>query len=198
MGKKCIPGIICIENMTLFLLFVIFVILGYIYFSFFMKTKSNPVIVVNYPSMQNSPYIPPPIPPRLGNNNNNPFMNIEMQNTRDIFNDPYVPPVKRDDYVYKQMGILTIENKKNDYDNILILPLMGKQHINGRDKWNYYTISNTGSLNTKLPVRVKGKVCTNEYGCDQIFNGDIVFVDGYEQSFKTTIYENNGFNYSPF
>ena len=118
------------------------------------------------------------------------YINPDIRNNCDIFNDPYVPPVKINNYTYKQLGILT--------SNDLIIPLLGKPHINGRDKWNYYTISNTGSLNTKLPIRVRGKICTNEYGCDEIFTGDIVFVEGYNRNFKVTIYENNTFSYDPF
>lgn len=119
-----------------------------------------------------------------------PSINTDIRNTRDIFNDPYIPPVKSINYSYKQMGILT--------SNDLILPLLGKPHINGRDKWNYYTISNTGSLNTKLPIRVRGKTCTNEYGCDEIFTGDAIYVEGYNRQFIATVYENNTYNYDPF
>ena len=41
MGKKCIPGVFCIENMTLFLLFFILIVLVYIY-------HQSPKIVVIY------------------------------------------------------------------------------------------------------------------------------------------------------
>jgi len=43
MGKKCLPGVICIENMTLFLLFVIAVILIYIFYN---TTGQKSTIVV--------------------------------------------------------------------------------------------------------------------------------------------------------
>lgn len=138
-----------------------------------------------------------------------------MQGRVDVLNDPYAPPLKNDGLYfrgdssdirgvppvrvnvetrstgasYSQMGILT----KDD----LILPLMGRQHMSGRDKWQYYTISNTGNLNTKLPVSVKGKSCTSEYGCDQIMNGEQVYVEGYKHTFGATIYENNMFSYIP-
>jgi hypothetical protein len=189
MGKKCLPGMFCIENMTLCLLILVFVILGYILFINMNSKIPNPIIINYSPSHPSS--LPPPIPPRLGNNNNSAYMNMQLYNTNDIFNDPYIPPVKQNDYIYKQMGILT----ENNNNNKLILPLMGKQHVNGRDKWNYYTMSNTGAINTKLPIRVKGRSCTNEYGCDQLYSGDIVYVEGYNQSFQTTIYENNNFSY---
>ena len=91
------------------------------------------------------------------------------------------------------MGILT----KNGSPENLILPLMGRRTMSGRDKWNYYTISNSGSVNTRLPVSVKGKSCTSEYGCDDIMNGEQVYVEGYDSTFKVTKYENNEFQYIP-
>ena len=201
MGKKCIPGVICIENMTLFILFVLVIVLTYMYYTNIVKiqqqkpTTTEKIIIVSQP-------------PNLAG--------ISTRN--DILNDPYVPPLKNDGYYfssnsgdiraapqvpvnietrglntqYSQIGILT----KSSNDD-LILPLMGRRHMSGRDKWQYYTISNTGNLNTKLPISVNGKSCTSEYGCDQIMNGDSVYVEGYKNTFKATVYENNMFSYIP-
>jgi len=79
----------------------------------------------------------------------------------------------------------------------MILPLMGRKHLSGRDKWQYYTISGSGNLNTKLPVSLNGKSCTSEYGCDSIYNNDMVYVEGYNDTFSVTMYENGQFNYIP-
>lgn len=92
---------------------------------------------------------------------------------------------------YTQMGILTRE--KDD----LILSLMGRRLVSGLDKWQYYTISNTGNMNTKLPIKVRGKSGSSEYGCDSLMSGDIVYVEGYQDTFKATIYENGTFSYIP-
>lgn len=103
---------------------------------------------------------------------------------------------------YSQIGILTRErdNKTEDTsfrDNV-ILPLFGRRVMNGRDKYQYYTMSNTGAVNTKLPVKIRGRNCINEYGCDEVTNNDAVYVDGYNQSFHATVYENSQFSYIPF
>ena len=74
---------------------------------------------------------------------------------------------------------------------------MGRRNMAGRDKWQYYTISNTGNLNTKLPISVNGKSCTSEYGCDIINNGDTVYVEGYKDTFRATVYETSTFQYIP-
>jgi hypothetical protein len=80
----------------------------------------------------------------------------------------------------------------------MILPLMGRNLLNGRDKWQYYTMTNgAGSINTKLPISVNGKSCTGEYGCDSISSGDIVYVEGYNDTFRATVYENALMQYLP-
>ena len=105
------------------------------------------------------------------------------------FVDPTIPPIKPTLPIeYSQVGILTA---KPD----LILLLMGRYM--GRDKWQYYTISNTGNINTKLPIKVNGRSCMNEYGCNVLNNGDVVFVEGYNHTFIVTLYENNWL-YNPF
>jgi hypothetical protein len=42
----------------------------------------------------------------------------------------------------------------------------------------------------KLPISFKKKSCTSEYGCDNIYNGDTVYVEGYKDAFQATIYDN--------
>lgn len=201
MGKKCIPGLICIENMTLFLLIVILILLVYLWYTHLIKPMNQPskVIVVNSPPIIQSP-------------------SVNLATRNNPFNDPYAPPLKTDGVYfppdfgdlrgipvnvqtrglntnYQQVGILTRTNRGADD---MILPLMGRQVLSGRDKWQYYTISNTGNLNTKLPVSLNGKSCTSEYGCDNINNGDVVYVEGYKDTFVATVYENNLFRYLPY
>jgi hypothetical protein len=209
MGKKCIPGVFCIENMTLFLLFVILVLIIYFWHTHYVRPQTNSnqpskIIVVNSPPTQ--------IHAPLGG----------IATRRDPFLDPYAPPLKSDGLFYpndfgdvrgmispvavpinletrgistgyQQVGILTRVNGQSD----MILPLMGRRNMSGRDKWQYYTMSNTGNLSTKLPVSVNGKSCTSEYGCDDISNGAVVYVEGYNDTFRATIYENNLFRYLP-
>ena len=54
-----------------------------------------------------------------------------------------------------------------------------------------------GNLQTKLPVKVKGRSCSGEYGCDEIYNQDHVYVEGYQDDFIATIYESGLFSYLP-
>jgi hypothetical protein len=124
----------------------------------------------------------------------------------DVLLNPYFPPLSDERYLvpinvptnigsvntsYRQMGILTPFNKSSEDK---ILQLMGRPLFTNRDKWQYYTISNQHN-NVKLPIIFKKKNGLNDYGVDQIYTGDIVFVEGYKQSFRATIYENDTIRY---
>tara|TARA_B100000242_G_C43034728_1_gene482335 strand:- start:1148 stop:1750 length:603 start_codon:yes stop_codon:yes gene_type:complete len=198
MAKKCIPGVVCIENVTLIFIILFLILLFYIWYSVNLSQQSN------QKSLETQ-IITTQGPPML----------LPMSSKQDMFNDPYNPPLKNNMYhpkdstdvrgipinvetrglptSYQQIGIL---NKVNDTSDT-ILPLMGKRTMSGRDKWQYYTISGSGNLNARLPVSVNGKSCSGEYGCDEIYNGDIVYVEGYNDTFKATIYENSNFQYIP-
>jgi hypothetical protein len=62
------------------------------------------------------------------------------------------------------------------------------------DKLQYYTVAEGGA---KLPISVNGRSCTGEYGCNEVFNGDTVYVEGYGDVFKATIYESGQYSYDP-
>ena len=170
-----------------------------------------------YPAVQPSPTIM--MPPT-------PAPSIASTDPRVELSNPYMPPLKVDNTMfggfpsisipaiptrsglvpiniptstantaYSQTGILT---KQGNSGEQMILPLMGRNLLNGRDKWQYYTMTNgAGSINTKLPISVNGKSCTGEYGCDSISSGDIVYVEGYNDTFRATVYENALMQYLP-
>lgn len=141
---------------------------------------------------------------------------IVREEKGDVLRDPYVPPMQGDyrppcnPPAMKREGCAEGANSRfppplfiqTDYSQVgilsqgeLILPLFGRRMR--RDKWQYYTISNTGTLNTKLPIRINGKSATGEHGCDPIVSNDTVFVEGYKEMMSATIYENNQFSYNP-
>jgi hypothetical protein len=195
--KKCIPGLFCMENMTMFLLFVLIITVIYMYYTNVVKPTlsahrtnfTQPVILMAPPIQDVAPDTLAPISSRT-----QPL--VDMQS----------PPLKKENAIpinietrgpsleYTQMGILT-----RDSGDDLILPLMGRSNSSGRDKYQYYTMTNNaGNIHTKLPISVKGKSCTSDLGCDEIFNGDLVYVEGYKDTFRATIYENILYKYIPF
>lgn len=138
----------------------------------------------------------------------------------DVLLNPYVPPLRDERYFlpqinviprgtvpinistnvgavdtnYRQVGILNPANKPNK-DNVL--PLMGRPIFTNRDKWQYYTIGNQFN-SVKLPIIVKGKSGLNEYGVDKLFNGDTIYIEGLNDVYRATIYDNDTIKYLPF
>jgi hypothetical protein len=98
------------------------------------------------------------------------------------------------DTAYRQLGILTPSNGSSK-DNIV--PLMGRPLFTNRDKWQYYSTSNQHN-NVKLPVSRAGRSCTNEYGCDKLYNGDTVYIEGANETYRVTVYDNDTIKYLPF
>ena len=182
---RCPPGVICIENLNL--IFIVILILGVIYYFYHILLdrvkhikEPNNTIVLNQSPQPESQFLNPYKPPLKPN------MYIEPRGI------PINISTQGPASAYAQIGILTRINGPET-----ILPLMGRSLITNRNKWQYYTISNNNNL-VKLPVVNKGKSCTNEYGCDELYNGDTIYVQGYNDAFKATIYENNSLKYIPY
>jgi hypothetical protein len=211
MPKKCPPGVICIENVTMFFLVIIIFVIVYLIYISFIKRENKQKVVVNVEKRNDPSYI-------INQQPNYPYNNIPVN---DVLMNPYVPPLRDERYFipevvpirpgtipinvstnlgavdtnYRQMGILTPLHNNSKKDKII--PLMGRPLLVNRDKWQYYTMSDQNN-SVKLPIIHNGRSCTNEYGCDRLYNGDRVYVEGYNQAFKVTIYENDVIKYIPY
>ena len=215
--KKCPPGVICIENFTIFILIIILCILCYMFFS---KNQN-----INVSTRVDNDQRPDGSNGSNGSNGIFSFLPSYPYNnlpTKDVLINPYAAPLRDERYfvpeltygsintvqnavpinistnavdtTYRQIGILTPLNGSSK-DNIL--PLMGRPLFTRRSLWQYYTISNQHN-NVKLPVSVKGRSGLNENGVDEIYSGDTVYVEGYNDAFKVTKYENDTIKYLPF
>jgi hypothetical protein len=151
---------------------------------------------------------------------NIPYNNLNLIERNDVLLNPYDAPYKDERYLvpkvslipagavpinvstnisavdtnYRQLGIITPLNGTSTNN---ILPLMGRPLFTSRQKWQYYTISNQHN-NVKLPVSVKGRSALTDYGVDEVFSGDTVYVESYNDAFKVTVYENDTIKYLPF
>jgi hypothetical protein len=209
MVKKCPPGILCIENYTL--LFFVLLIIAILYF---MNIKYNQNLTKthnnhnnhnnynNYNSHNNSSDLIPFLGNSYNTRENDVLLNPYSAPLRDdrIFNNsnyngPKIPinvPTQSCNSDYRQIGILTRINGPET-----ILPLLGRPLFSNRDKWNFYTMNDKNGM-IKLPIRFKNKSCTSSQGCDNLYNGDNVFVEGYSDTFRVTIYDNNSMEYIPY
>lgn len=178
---KCPPGVICIENFTVFfLIMIVFIVCFLIYIDSRSRTHSmandsrvheqtNRVHVVASQPQPSIQMVPINVPTRAGSM----------------------------DTSYRQVGFITPLNEPSQ-DNILTL--MGRSLHANRNKWQYYTITNQHN-NVRLPISFKGRSASNDYGVDEIFSGDTIYVEGHNNAYTVTIYENgsnNGLQYLPF
>jgi hypothetical protein len=217
MAKKCIPGLICVENMTLFILVILTISVGYLYWKQFSKERTTILPTspqVHYPLLARdrsgiAQIVQTPIVDTasigLQNIYSPPLNTIDVRGPVELPPLPVGLPVNirtsTANTPYRQIGILTKNVRTgNGATDPLILPLFGRNLLNGRDKWQYYTVANSGgaTFNAKLPISVNGRSCTSEYGCDSVSNGDVVYVEGYDDTFRATIYENATLSYIPY
>lgn len=92
---------------------------------------------------------------------------------------------------FQQVGILV--NDKNDK----VLPLYGKPTHMGSSKWLYYTATDK-FRSLKLPISKHNKNCTEEYGCDELYNDDELDVTAFQEKFKVNLYTLDRPKYIPY
>ena len=185
MAKKCIPGVICVENMTLFILLLLAIVVLYLWMqvshlgkqsdpSYNLSSMPPSASVIVTPTYASQEISSQDIRGDVGR------CGTDGKTIGDPLTNPYVPPIRcnggiapisipmipgkvpiniptqRYNTSYSQMGILTKQNSSGNGSDIL--PLMGRQLITSRSKWQYYTVSGGGpggNLQTKLPVKAK-------------------------------------------
>ena len=81
---------------------------------------------------------------------------------------------------YQSMGIIKTPDGK-------LLPLYGRRSISSRDRYNYYTRTDTYNP-IPIPVLMKGRDCQDQVGCPELFNGDNVKMSAINQTGEVTIY----------
>lgn len=221
--KKCPPGVLCVENVTIVFLVLCIFIIGYLIYA---NTGSKSITVNNHPSekivverenyggpnwfsgwlpswpytnLPNDPLLNPYAPPLRDERYFIPGFNMLTRPHRIPINPGGIPinvstNVGAVDTSYRQLGILAPSNGSSKDS---IIPLMGRPLFTNRDKWQYYTSSNQNN-NIKLPVSRSGRSCTNEYGCDKLYNGDTVYIEGANEVYRVTMYDNDTIKYLPF
>ena len=212
MARRCPPGVFCLENMTIFIIITLIIVFSIFLFSYQNRMdKINDLIEkVNEKTTHKGKSVQVVKVPESKVDGP-----IEITTAKDELSDIYRPPLKYPDgrrvqrriprgavpiniptqgesEEPRQIGLLTRQGGLKP----TILPLMGNRLISNKDYFNYYTISDS-NLNLKLPVSSQGKNCVSEYGCDMISDGDLVYVEGYNDQFKATVYENAQYRYIP-
>ena len=104
---------------------------------------------------------------------------------------------------FQQIGMLHKESisddskKPGNNDESNILALFGKQTYKGSNRWLYYTSSDKNN-GIKIPLTYKNRDCTDDQGCDEIYDGEIVDIPSYNGNFKVKMYKFDKPRYIPF
>jgi hypothetical protein len=84
----------------------------------------------------------------------------------------------------------------NSSDTVII-PIFGRPIYPGANKWNYYVTSDKYAM-VKMPFTFKGKKTDDQYGVDELFDGDVITLPEYNGEFVVKIYQYDKPRYIPF
>lgn len=94
---------------------------------------------------------------------------------------PFNIPTQGVPETYQSMGIVKTSDGK-------LLPLFGRRSISARERYNYYTRTDTYNP-IPLPIEMQGRDCQDQVGCPELFNGDRVKVSTTNDTGEVTIYK---------
>jgi hypothetical protein len=220
MTKRCIKGVICVENITL----VLVIILALLVFLFYKTGANQPSLGASSGAGTDAAFVQSLHLQPIATPRPNTFF---TNDSSDVLTNPYTPPLKDNAMIssivggggggggggipinvatssaintsYRQIGLLTKASPSGSTSNSdpVIMPLMGRPLFTSRDKWLFYTISDKNNA-MKLPIIIKGRNALSEIGVDNVYTGDTVYVQGYNDTFRVTLYENSTPQYIPF
>lgn len=186
MTKKCLPGMVCLENITILILVVTMAIVCWLIYT----NMSRPY-----------DYIEPPQMPMMGQMGGTPIGFADMPMTAfgsgPMRGGPWpinvsTRPMALGSGEFADCGVLLPNSDGGD-----VLPLMGRQLPN-RQKWQYYCISNQRN-GVRLQLYVGGngngrrgqgnRNAMQDNGVDELNDGDRVTVQG-KGLFRVQMYDN--------
>ena len=206
--RLCPKGVICFEDVTFYFIIACIAIGGYYLYKNMNHNHNHNHNHINH-NMSNQANL---VKTFLAPDNLSPSFHTDtVHEPKDVLLNPYTPPLKDSNYnvhynsmrnsmnrsaKFRQIGLMTPQNSNSNSNRNGPVPLMGKPLHSNRNKWQYYTMSDQYN-SVKLPISVKGKSGMSEYGCDELYNGDTVYIDGIKEIYVVTMYDNDHLQYLP-
>lgn len=191
MPRRCPPGMLCFPETfnvlswpSVTLVLILLVTVGLVTWSLqnqvnmvsFMKSQGTPITgQQSYVSVKSGDdrYSRAPEAERLWDTGPD-LTRIPSSNT------PFNIPTQGLPESYQSMGIVKTEDGK-------LLPLYGRRSISSRDRYNYYTRTDTYNP-VQIPIKIKGRDCQDGVGCPELYDGDSVKLSATGESGEVTIY----------
>lgn len=88
---------------------------------------------------------------------------------------------------FKRIGHLVCETSNT------VKPLYGRPLDRRENKWHYYTSEHIETnLNeiVQLPIIVNNRECMNDWGCNELYDNDVVNVENNSNTFRVKMYKN--------
>lgn len=186
---KCPPGVVCMTGgFGILSVILIIAIIGAV-FMVINNTKQNPTIVVpqqpanttvipvgesrydRAPQPLRDWMSPPEYPPRGG-----------------IASIPINIPTQGLPETFQSVGLITVDGS--------VWPIYGRRTATSRDRWNYYTRTDTYNP-VPVPIRYQKRDCMDTIGCNEIMSGDNVQIEALHKSGVAKLYKFDGPAYIP-
>ena len=121
----------------------------------------------------------------------------KKENDRTV--NPLLPPERSYEQTYGVPINIPTRGESGGFQQVGMLykESIGKPIHPGSNKWSYYT-SSDGHNSIKMPLSHKGKQCGQDYGCDELYDGDILSIPSYNGNFKVNIYKYDKPRYIPY
>jgi hypothetical protein len=185
---KCPPGVFCIT--PTFLLICALVLLGCAYVVNTMRPiqqqqqqPQQPLSIQIASAQGDDRYSRAPKPERHW------VTEPDLPSGAEIFGKLPRVPTRGIPETYQAMGVINTDDGK-------ILPLYGRRTTSRSDRFQYYTRTDTYNP-VQLPIQHNRRDCTDDIGCEELYDRDTVTVKPTGQKGTATIYRFDGPTYVP-
>jgi len=193
---RCPPGVFCLSDglgtvlLTLFVILIV-ALIGAIFYR--IATPASPIMISSAPAQQASSTT-------VINKGGDSRYDRAPQPLRDWMAPPEFPPrggltalpinipTQGLPESFQSVGIINVGEQ--------VLPLYGRRTAGGRDRWNYYTRTDTYNP-VPVPVQFQRRDCMDDVGCSEIMSGEDVKIEALRKEGKTNIYRFDGPKYIP-
>lgn len=228
MVRKCPPGVLCFENITLVVVAVIIIGLGiYAHSRVFgghghgyghghgpmLVASSDPLsgsldFGIGGPSSSQDVLLNPYVPPLRDNSVGATRPSYDIRGGVETIHYGGMDgggggvrvnvPTRSVDTTYRQVGILTRSGGGGGTASQETILPLIGRPLFTNRDKWQFYTLSDKNNAIKLPVIINGKSGTGEYGCNNVSTGDTIYVEGYNDAFRVTAYDSASLRYLPF